>query len=58
MNYENNVLLQDRELTSNLEARQESYISASRQIGAEEIAEWSRALRLWNNAVGMMGPVL
>lgn len=58
LNYENNVLLQDRELTSSLEARQENYIGASRQIQAEEIAEWGRGRRLWNNAVGMMGPVL
>ena len=58
LNYENNVLLQDRELTSSLETRQESYIGASRQIEAEEIAEWGRGRRLWNNTVGMMGPVL
>ena len=58
LNYENNVLLQDRDLTSSLVARQESYIAASRLIRIEEIEEWSRARRLWNNAVGMMGPVL
>lgn len=58
LNYENNVLFQDRELTSSLVARQEHYVAASRLIGAEEIAGWSRSRRLWNNAVGMMGPVL
>lgn len=58
LNYENNVLLQDRELTTNLVVRQQSYIDASRLIGIEEIEEWSRTRRLWNNAIGMMGPVL
>lgn len=58
LNYENNVLLQDCELTSRLVARQESYIAASRLIGPDDIAGWSRTRRLWNNAIGMMGPVL
>lgn len=58
LNYENNVLLQDRELTSELVARQQSYIAVSSLIGIEEIEGWSRMRRLWNNVVGMMGPVL
>ena len=58
LNYENNVLFQDQELATGLQAKQESFIAASRKIGQEEIATWSRRRRLWNNAVGMMGPVL
>ncbi len=58
LNYENNVLLQDSVLTSSLVARQEHYVAASHLIGVEEIAKWSRTRRLWNNTVGMMGPVL
>jgi cardiolipin synthase len=58
LNFENNLLLQDRDLTASLAGRQESYIAASRHIGAAEIAAWSRRRRIWNNAVAMMGPIL
>jgi cardiolipin synthase len=58
LNYENNVLLQDAELTSQLIARQESYIAVSKRIEAEETAGWSRRRRIWNNAVAMMGAIL
>ncbi|WP_172298098.1 cardiolipin synthase [Pseudoruegeria sp. HB172150] len=58
LNYENNILLQDAELTAGLRARQEDYIAASREILLEEVRDWSVYRRLWNNTVAMMGPVL
>lgn len=58
LNFENNVLIQDRAITSDLVRHQEAYIAASRRVDAEEIASWTRRRRIWNNAVAMMGPVL
>jgi cardiolipin synthase len=58
LNYENNILLQDADLTGQLAARQRSYLAASRQVTWEEIEGWSAMRRLWNNAVAMIGPIL
>ena len=58
LNYENNVLFVDRQLTADLYQRQHQYLSASRQITAAEIKKWPPSRRLWNNAVAMFGPVL
>jgi cardiolipin synthase len=58
LNYENNILLEDRALTSEIRARQDQYLADSRELLLTEVAAWSAPKRLWNNAVGMMGPVL
>lgn len=58
LNYENNILFHDPQLTADVRRRQDSYIAASRIVSAEEVATWSRRRRLWNNIVAMLGPVL
>lgn len=58
LNYENNILLEDADLTGAIRERQESYIRASVEVSAEDIAGWSARRRAWYNAVAMMGPVL
>lgn len=58
LNYENNILLCDRAVTAEMRARQQEYLSLSRQITAEEVAGWSRRRRLWNNALAIVGPLL
>lgn len=58
LNYENNILLQDHALTTELVARQESYIAQSTEITAADVAAWTLPRRLWNNTVAMMGPIL
>lgn len=58
LNYENNILLHDRALTSEVRRRQQDYIDASRPIDAELVAAWSAPVRIWNNAIAMFGPVL
>ncbi|MEQ9038749.1 MAG: cardiolipin synthase [Silicimonas sp.] len=58
LNYENNILLEDADLTAAIRERQESYIRASVEVSAEDIAGWSARRRAWYNAVAMMGPVL
>ena len=58
LNYENNILLHDRELTDAVRKRQETYLSESRPICLEDIEAWPAYRRFWNNLMGMLGPVL
>ncbi|WP_295879961.1 cardiolipin synthase [uncultured Thiohalocapsa sp.] len=58
LNYENNILFYDPALTAAMRRRQDSWISASFPVHAEDVAAWSRRRRLWNNVVAMLGPVL
>jgi cardiolipin synthase len=58
LNYENNILFYDAELTTELRQRQRSYITRSRLIACEEVAGWPRRRRIRNNAIAMLGPVL
>jgi len=58
LNYENNILLLDRGLTAQLQARQHAYLERSRRIRPQEVASWSLPRRLWHNGVAMLGPIL
>ena len=58
LNYENNILFYDPDLTATMRRRQDSYIARSVPVTAEEVAAWSRPRQLWNNVVAMLGPVL
>jgi cardiolipin synthase len=58
LNYENNVLLYDPDLTAVLRRRQEEYIARSELVGPEWVASSSLSRRLWNNSIAMLGPVL
>jgi cardiolipin synthase len=58
LNFENNILVYDAELTATVKARQAEYIQKCNLISAEAVAEWSIGRRLWNNAVATLGPVL
>jgi cardiolipin synthase len=58
LNYENNILFFDKELTGEMQNRQRTYLTASRQVSSADVAAWSLGRRLWNNTVGMMSPLL
>ncbi|MGI1660757.1 cardiolipin synthase [Palleronia sp. KMU-117] len=58
LNYENNILLECRDLTAAIRTRQQDYLADSRELHADEVRGWSAPRRLWNNTIGMMGPVL
>ncbi|MEM8885021.1 MAG: cardiolipin synthase [Planctomycetota bacterium] len=58
LNYENNILFQDAELTGAVRARQESYLASANEVTLEEVEAWSVPRRLWNNTIAMLGPVL
>jgi hypothetical protein len=37
---------------------QDDYIARSIDVAAADVRKWPLTRRLWNNAVGMMGPIL
>ncbi|MEA1050429.1 cardiolipin synthase [Lamprobacter modestohalophilus] len=58
LNYENNILLYDPDLTQQIRARQQHYLDSALLVDAEQVADWPRHRRLVNNTVAMLGPVL
>ena len=58
LNYENNILLCDPDVTATMMERQNAYLEQSNQVTEEMVAEWPLHLRFWNNALAMVGPVL
>ncbi|MCO8120605.1 cardiolipin synthase [Stieleria sp. TO1_6] len=58
LNYENNVLLADDEMTGQIRQRQQTYLDSSTQVTSQEVAQWSFSRRIWNNTIAMLGPVL
>lgn len=57
LNYENNVLVHDADLTAAMAARQQHYIAQSRQVTLEEVTGWSLPRQLLNNTVAILGPL-
>jgi len=58
LNYENNVLYYDAEMTEVMQQRQEQYLATSVPVTLEDVAAWSLMRRLWNNTIAMFGPLL
>jgi cardiolipin synthase len=58
LNYENNMLISDREVTREVRQRQKTYIAQSRPISLAEVSGWGWPTRLWNNALAVVGPIL
>lgn len=58
LNFENNILVSDKALTTALRQRQQSYIESSVPVRVADVVGWSGARRIWNNTIAMLGPVL
>jgi len=58
LNYENNILFYDQALTAQMRARQDTFLASSNPVKIAEVDAWPVTRHLWNNTVGMMGPVL
>jgi cardiolipin synthase len=58
LNYENNILFYNPDLTNDVRARQQEYISKSRPVTREMVESWSLATQLWNNTLAILGPIL
>ena len=58
LNYENNILLQDDDITDAIRARQAVYISSSKRVLLGDVANWPYRNRIWNNVIATIGPIL
>ena len=58
LNYENNILLYDPDLTQQVRQRQQRYLDSALLVDPSRLLNWPRHRRLINNTVAMLGPVL
>jgi cardiolipin synthase len=58
LNYENNILFYDPDLTAEMRRRQEDYLAQSNPVTTDMVAQWSMPRRFWNNTIAMISPVL
>lgn len=58
LNYENNLLIADREVSCAIRDRQLEYLQHAKWVDAEAVQAWPFHRRLVQNVVGMMAPVL
>jgi cardiolipin synthase len=58
LNYENNIILYDAPLTTEVRELQNQYMAQSRQVSLDHVLAWPRRRRLWNNTIAMLGPIL
>lgn len=58
LNYENNILLQDKTTTIAIRQRQQTYINQSEQVELATVLAWRYYRRIWNNVIATIGPVL
>ncbi len=58
LNFENNILFYDPDMTAVMMKRQKQYLDSSHIVTLEEVEKWSFAHRLWNNTIAMLGPLL
>jgi cardiolipin synthase len=57
LNYENNILVHDPDLTEAMRTRQREYIERSKEITVGQVARWSMPRRLVNNTAAILGPL-
>ena len=58
LNYENDILLRDDEITQQIYQRQQAYIAQSDSVTLEDVNTWTYPRRIWNNVVATIGPIL
>jgi len=58
LNYENDILLRDDDVTESIRSRQETYIESSDPVTIEDVESWRFTRRIWNNVVATVGPIL
>lgn len=58
LNYENNILFYDQDLTAVMRERQDTYLVSSKEVRSSDVDAWPIGRRLWQNSVGMLGPLL
>ncbi|WP_226346927.1 phospholipase D-like domain-containing protein [Agilicoccus flavus] len=58
LNFENNLLVDDPDLTASIRRRQDSYLSVSRRVAPDAVRRWSFPKRLVQDTVAVLAPLL
>jgi cardiolipin synthase len=58
LNYENNILFYDLDLTAQMRQRQDTYLAQSNPVTIDMVDQWSLTRQFWNNTIAMLSPVL
>lgn len=58
LNYENDILLRDDEMTQLIYDRQQEYVAQSDSVTMDDVHAWSYPRRIWNNVIATIGPIL
>jgi cardiolipin synthase A/B len=58
LNYENNILFSDRNMSAQVLARQKSYIESSSEIRMKDVKDWPIHTRLLNSTMALFSPIL
>lgn len=58
LNYENDILLRDNDVTENICRRQQTYIEQSDPVTIKDVNSWRYTRRIWNNVIATVGPIL
>ncbi|WP_200879070.1 cardiolipin synthase [Sphingopyxis sp. MWB1] len=58
LNFENNILLADRDFTAEIRVRQLSYLAESQAVSEENVTQTGIARRIWRNLLAMLSPLL
>ncbi|MEP2505857.1 MAG: cardiolipin synthase [Paracoccaceae bacterium] len=58
LNYENNILLHDSDLTADMQARQAEYLADSKVVLLKDVQSWNWQKKLWNNTMAILGPLI
>jgi cardiolipin synthase A/B len=58
LNFENNILFEDYAFAAELRARQEDYLTQCDEVTGEDVGRYGIALRLWQNLLATLSPML
>ena len=58
LNFENNILFDDRSFAGQLRARQDEYLAQCDRVTREEVASYGIVLCLWQNLLATLSPML
>jgi cardiolipin synthase A/B len=58
LNFENNILFDDRSFAGQLRARQDQYLAQCDRVTSEDVNNYGLVLRLWQNLLATLSPML
>lgn len=58
LNFENNILFDDRSFAAELRARQDDYLAQCDRVTRKDVANYGIVLRLWQNLLATLSPML